>query len=457
MTINPLVSSCGFGIGAITPENSGSQGTAKADGSKASPYQPPSLEETFNSSSNDQVSIIVQNGDKAKLAALKAQLAAGKTQAPQTEDLPIINGFSVQVPQNDAEAFRALVAARDSGSAVTVDTLKDFGAFDSDVEKLSGMINAASKESNVMFGVDKLHEQGITGKGTCICVLDSGIAPHPDLKDRIIAFKDCVNGRKEPYDDNGHGTHCAGIAAGDGTSSGGKNVGVAPEANIVGVKVLDEFGNGTCSDIIRGIQWAVTHQHKYGIDVLTISLGHSIDRTRFLDPLTLAVQAASHLGLTVTVSAGNDGPAPSTVCAPGNAPSAITVGALNDNGTDDPTDDYPAMFSSRGPTPIDHLEKPDIMAPGVDIISCSNQDDGYVKMSGTSMSTPFAAGVAALMKQVCPKISSKHIKQVMMENTDPDSWKPYGNKENGAGVLSPQRVIDVVSREAAMRKVAKNS
>lgn len=398
-------------------------------------------QESFTPTGKD---FIITGADPSRLSELKAQILSNPHNQI-TADLPIIGGFSVTLEDGDEEALMQLDLAKREGIIgnfcadapldFTSDCMIECGTDNGDVQ--------VGKEANIMFGVDKLHEQGITGKGSCICVLDSGIAPHPDLKDRIIAFKDYVNGETEPYDDNGHGTHCAGICAGDGTSSDGKNVGVAPEANIIGVKVLDKFGEGSTSNIIKGIQWAIMNKHKYGIDVLSISLGRPIERTRFLDPMTIAVQVAYRAGLSVVVSAGNEGNNPETISSPANAPNAITVGALDDAGTPETSDDWVAYFSSQGPTKFDHLDKPDVVAPGVDIISCSHEGDGYVKMSGTSMATPFTAGLAALMKQVDPKIKPKQIKKVLMETANPIEY--CRQQAQGAGVVDPLESIAKVS------------
>ncbi|MBQ7502557.1 S8 family serine peptidase, partial [bacterium] len=318
-------------------------GPAAAQAENRNEEVSPNISESFTPSQDSSVNLIVQ-GDAAALNALKAELLADGQSNRVTAELPIIGGFAVSVSPQDEDTIASLAQAKREGVMITVDQPTDFTSDNTVYEDLDEIHDAIAglagdKQTNVMFGVEQLHERGITGKGTTICVLDSGIAPHPDFQDRIIAFKDCVNGRTEPYDDNGHGTHCAGICAGSGESSGGQITGVAPEANIVGVKVLDQFGQGTTSQILKGIQWAIMNKNKYGIDVITMSLGHPIEKTRYLDPLTMGVQAAAKFGITVVVSAGNDGPDTGTLSAPGNAPAAITVGALDDNGTEDPSDD----------------------------------------------------------------------------------------------------------------------
>jgi serine protease AprX len=181
-------------------------------------------------------------------------------------------------------------------------------------------------------GAAAAQRSGWKGRGVTIAILDTGIFPHPDLtqpRNRIIAFKDFVNGRKKPYDDNGHGTHCAGDAAGNGHQSHGKYRGPAPEAKLVGVKVLDKFGMGYDSRIIQGIQWCLDHRKRYGIHVLSLSLGAKAKVPCSKDPLCQAVGKAWQRGLVVTVSAGNSGPKAKTIESPGISPSVITVGATD--------------------------------------------------------------------------------------------------------------------------------
>ena len=307
--------------------------------------------------------------------------------------------------------------------------------------KVSCLIDNSKKTLNLP------NKMSTNGNFTC-AVIDTGVSPTLDLcvpENRIVYFKDFINNKTVPYDDNGHGTHCAGIAAGDGRSSGGRYVGIAPEANIVGVKVLDRYNTGYDSNIIKGIQWAVDNKDRYGIDVLNLSLGHEIEESRFFDPLTRAVQKAVRKGLSVVVSAGNSGPAPGTVQSPGNAPKAITVAALNDNGTADRDDDFPASFSSCGPTKIDKLDKPDIAAPGVDIVSCAHDSANYVAMSGTSMAAPFTAGVVALLKEVQADLKPKEIKEAIMESAYQMPWQ-FQPHSLGAGVIDPPKAMEYIMR-----------
>lgn len=209
------------------------------------------------------------------------------------------------------------------------------------------------------------------GEGVTIAVLDSGVSMHTDLKDRVIGQIDFVQGWAMPYDDNGHGTHVAGDAAGAGIINPAF-AGPASKANILSMKVLSGQGSGATSGIVRAIQTAVELKEDLNIRVINMSLGGPASKNGESDPINMAIKAAKEAGITVVVAAGNEGPGRSTVGSPGNSLHAITVGATDDNNTLDPSDDKPAPFSSRGPTP-DDVSKPDIMAPGVTIMAPLSQ------------------------------------------------------------------------------------
>ena len=211
---------------------------------------------------------------------------------------------------------------------------------------------------------DRVDPIKYTGKGVGVAVIDTGAAPHPDLVEpdnRIIAFKDYVNQKKEPYDDNGHGTHVAGCIAGNGSGSDGKYSGIAPKANIIAIKTLNSEGSGDSSDVIAAIQWALDNRARYNIKVLNLSLG-SKPQSLSYSPIDKAVSAAWEKGMTVICAAGNEGPGRQTISSPGICPEVITVGALDDRDTAHTKDDIIASFSSRGPTKR-MVAKPDIVAP----------------------------------------------------------------------------------------------
>ena len=249
-------------------------------------------------------------------------------------------------------------------------------------------------------GAEILHRDGYRGKGVTIAIVDTGISPHYDLTqshNRIVGFKDLVNGKAYPYDDNGHGTHVAGIIAGNGYSSGGKYVGVAPESNILAVKALDKNGSGPTSGIIEAISYIVQSRNQYNTKIINFSMGTPANNSCAKDPLCRAVDQAVKSGIVVVAAAGNSGPDRMSIVSPGISRNVITVGAADDRGTIDTSDNFIAPFSSRGPTP-EGLEKPDLYAPGVNINSLSHAKlDAYASLSGTSMATPLVSGAVALL------------------------------------------------------------
>ncbi|WP_261131261.1 S8 family peptidase [Bacillus sp. Marseille-Q3570] len=275
----------------------------------------------------------------------------------------------------------------------------------------------------------------LSGKDVTIAVIDTGIHPHEDLDGRIVDFVDFVDQRIEPYDDNGHGTHCAGDAAGNGTASNGKYKGPAYEANLIGIKVLNKMGSGTLESIMQGIDWCLQYNKDHPdkkIDVISMSLGAAAQKYEHedKDPMVQSVEKAWENGIVVCVAAGNSGPNAQTISSPGVSDRVITVGASEDYNTADKSDDDVASFSSRGPT-VYGVEKPDILAPGVNIVSLrspnsyidklqksSRVDGDYFVMSGTSMATPICAGVVALMLQHSPNATPDQIKEMLLKGAD---------------------------------------
>jgi len=222
-------------------------------------------------------------------------------------------------------------------------------------------------------GVDAVNKMGYTGKGVGIAVIDTGVAPHPDVN--LVAFKDFVGGKegvKNAYDDNGHGTHVSGDAASKGTLSQGLYKGPAPDAHVIGLKVIDSSGGGNVMEvgenIVNAIDWAIKHKDEFNIRVINMSLGlpHIMPA---VEPVNEASDRAIKAGITVVVAGGNSGPGAGTInTEPGDNPNVITVGASDDHNTLTRDDDNVASFSSRGPTPKGHT-KPDVIAPGTEIMS----------------------------------------------------------------------------------------
>ena len=213
-----------------------------------------------------------------------------------------------------------------------------------------------------------------------------------------------------------HGTHVAGIIAGNGYSSRGKYVGVAPKSNILTIKALDENGGGSSSKIIEAISYIIDTKDKYNTKIINLSIGTPANNTCDKDPLCRAVEKAVEAGLIVVVAAGNSGPERGTILSPGTSRNAITVGAVDDKRTIDPSDDTIAPFSSRGPT-LEGLTKPDLLAPGVSINSLSNTKlDGYSALSGTSMATPLVSGAVALLLNKYNDLKPYEVKKRLLKS-----------------------------------------
>lgn len=258
-------------------------------------------------------------------------------------------------------------------------------------------------------------KKGIRGCGVAIAVLDTGMAAHPDITGRVTAFWDCVNHRQGMYDDSGHGTHVGGILAGDGRMSKGLYSGMAPEARLVVVKVLDAKGEGEVEQILEGIEWVRKNGRQYGVRIVNISVGakQNLDRGKE-ERLVQAVENLWDRGYVVVVSAGNYGPGEGTIAVPGNSRKVITVGAM-----DEPTMKY--NCSGMGPT-TQCIVKPDLVAPGYQIMSCNSlyrkSKNYYIKKSGTSMATPVVSGAAALFLSKYPDARNVEIKLKLRETCD---------------------------------------
>lgn len=281
-----------------------------------------------------------------------------------------------------------------------------------------------------------------TGSGICAAVLDTGISVHPDLQGRIVGFRDFVNGSGDIYDDSGHGTHVAGILAGNGRASEGIYAGMAPEAELLIAKVLDKNGDGDVDKVVRGIEWILSVKEQFRVRIVNISVGTQPElaceqKRRLLN----AVEQLWDAGLVVVVSAGNYGPGPGTVAVPGNSRKVITAGVP----------DMPAgragrrkrlNYSGRGPTE-ECVIKPDVFAPGTGIISCNGRyflpgEHIYVMKSGTSMATPVVSGAAACLLSKYPDMTNVEVKLKLRE-----SCVKYPGTEAGWGLVNVERLLAV--------------
>lgn len=265
-------------------------------------------------------------------------------------------------------------------------------------------------------------EQHLTGKNVGIAFLDTGIFPHIDFDDRILVFRDFIDRRDLPYDNNGHGTHTAGIAAGSGRAGNGRYVGLAPEASIISLKVLDQYGNGQKEEVLRALDWVIRHREQYGIRIVNISVGTTEKDYRVHLALIDAVERAWDAGLVVVAAAGNMGPKPGSITAPGSSKKVITVGS-----SDMITSAFP--ISGRGPT-RECICKPDVVAPGQSVMSCANHQGRYTAKSGTSMSTPKISGAAALLLQKHPEMTNVQVKERLLK-TARDLGLPHNQQGHG--------------------------
>ncbi|MFF1304497.1 S8 family peptidase [Streptomyces sp. NPDC058307] len=286
---------------------------------------------------------------------------------------------------------------------------------------------------------------GYDGKGVKVAVLDSGVdTTHPDLASVVTESKD-FSGSGSTDDRLGHGTHVAATVAGSGARSGGLYRGVAPGAEILNAKVLDDSGQGSTSGVIAGLEWAAAQ----GAKVANLSLGQPDSPGN--DPVETAVNAlARSTGMLTVAAAGNDGPGPGTLSSPGTAESALAVGAVDGK-------DAVAEFSSTGPT-ADSALKPDLTAPGVDIVSAKAAHgelgdpaaDGYVSMSGTSMATPHVAGAAAILAQRHPDWTGERIKQALTASAAPTAGLTGYRQGTGRVAVARALTQTVVSEQTSV-------
>jgi serine protease AprX len=322
-------------------------------------------------------------------------------------------------------------------------------------------------------------ELGYDGSGVGVAIIDSGVTSwHDDLtgpagSQRVRQFVDLVNGQQAPYDDYGHGTHVAGIIAGNGFDSGGKRSGIAPAAHLLVLKTLDGSGRGRISDVIAALDYVLAHKDTLNIRVVNLSIATGVYESYDADPLTLAAQRAVTAGIVVVAAAGNSGRSPQGVTqyggitAPGNAPWVLTVGASSHMGTVDRRDDTVAPFSSRGPSAVDYVAKPDIVAPGVGIESLSDPNSAfyttkspyllrgttstsylpYLSLSGTSMSTPVVSGTVALMLQANPALTPNQVKAILQYTAQ--VYAGPDRLTQGAGFLNAKGAVELARFFAA--------
>jgi serine protease AprX len=395
--------------------------------------------------------VIVRAGDANALAKVRPLIQQSGGRLGRT--LPNLKGQVAYVPN---AALTALAK-----SALVKDVLLD-RAVESVTERTGATIGATVVRD----------ELGYDGTGIGVAVIDSGItAWHDDLSgvggQRVVRFVDFVNSETNAYDDNGHGTHVAGVVAGNGFDSGGARTGIAPGANLTVLKVLDNQGKGHVSDVIAALDYVVANKDALKIRVVNLSVAAAVHESYETDPLTLAAKRAVMAGIVVVAAAGNFGSGPGgkrqygSVAAPGNAPWVLTVGASSHMGTANRTDDVVAKFSSRGPTAVDQAAKPDVVAPGVGIESLSDPASAfyttksayllpgsvstaylpYLSLSGTSVAAPVVTGTVALLLQANPALTPNAVKAILQYTAQ--VYPKYDALSQGAGFVNAKGAVEL--------------
>ncbi len=353
-----------------------------------------------------------------------------------THDLPLIDGFSASVPARAIARIAKLPGVR----AITKDTPVTVMA--------APMTNLGGTHPQDVYqqvvGADDLQAAGDNGHGVSVAIIDTGVSSMADTSSRLVSIAqdplglthaNCINfaGDGTCTDKYGHGTFLAGLIAGTGAASGGQYAGVAPGAKIVSVKIAGADGSSDVSTIIAALQWVIAFKNTYNIKVVNLSLGTNATQSYQLSPLDYAVEKVWNAGIVAVVSASNLGPGPGTIDKPADDPYVITVGAIDDSGTATLNDDTFPAFSGQGPTAADGLAKPDVVAPGVGLISLAAPGAAittnfppamappYRQGSGTSMSTAVVSGLVADMLSANPSWSPDRVKYALMSTAQPDA------------------------------------
>ncbi|MFJ4467860.1 S8 family serine peptidase [Streptomyces sp. NPDC089424] len=373
------------------------------------------MEEGYDDDSLPRLPLIITyGGGDASASALRGRARSLPADVTGVRPLTSVNGVALAADRDDTDGLWKALTGAEAGLDAT--TSGDGGALRGGVAKvwLDGRAEATLSDSVAQIGAPEVWAGGNTGAGTDVAVLDSGYDPeHPDLRDAVADSVSFVPG-ETIVDRHGHGTHVASTIAGSGAASDGKEKGVAPGVDLHVGKVLSDQGFGYDSWIVAGMEWAARDAHAR---VVSMSLGSSENA----DGETVLARAVNELsaetGALFTIAAGNDGPGARTVRSPGTADAALTVGAVD-------SADAIADFSSRGPRYGDDALKPEITAPGVDILAARSHYIGsgtgsYMSASGTSMATPHVAGVAALVAAAHPGWTGEQIKDALISTAKP--------------------------------------
>lgn len=409
----------------------GSLGTAPAPVAKAAPAS--QLIQLGMQNPDELVNLIIRKVNEDGRAERLVDQLGGEV----TSRLDIINAFTAELPAGAV----AQLAAHDCVQHVSLDARVQRSALATPIE-FNALEQDLTNPKNTYLdtlGVRSLWDQGIKGQGVTVAVIDSGIASIPEfnvdptlpegLQVTRILTRQAFNSDLKSGDNSGHGTHIAGILAGNGAKSAGVYAGIAPLTNLISLNVNNSEGMAYESDTVAAMQWVLENKDEYNIRVVNLSVNSDSIESYNNSPLDAAAEILWFNGIVVVVSAGNhDSSGEGILFPPANDPFVITVGASDENGTPDPADDFLASFSASGIT-SDGFSKPDIVAPGKDIISALAPnsawdklypervvDGKYFRLSGTSMSTPMVAGAAALLLQSEPDLTPDQVKRRLVDS-----------------------------------------
>ena len=396
--------------------------------------------------------VIRERSPESPLAERLVRSVGGKV----TRKLPIVDGFAARVPESGLLRLgrSPLVAAlwRDGRLRMTDDDDDESDDDDDDDGRaLDGELppNTAWRSAVRLTSVPSRYD----GDDVAVAVIDTGVTPAVDLRNAIAKRIEFTPGH-DGIDRFGHGTHMAGIIAGDGSASWGKWRGVARGADLISVKVAGPDGATDVSVVLTALQWVVANKDRFGIRVLNLAFGTDATSSYLTDPLDYAVERAWRAGILVVAAAGNRGPEAGTISKPGDDPFVLTVGAADVRGTTDRRDDVVAPFSSRGPT-ADGVSKPDVVAPGTSIVSVrapgsladldrpgARVGTAYFKGTGTSQAAAIVSGIAALLFEADPSLTPDEAKAAIVGSSSGLNGQPGA----GRGLVDAYRQSRASSR-----------
>jgi serine protease AprX len=402
------------------------------------------------------ISVIVQKTAEDD----RGEKAVGALGGRVTFDLHIINAFAAEMTAQAATRLGNVAGVRWvslDASLISTDCTADCLTSDTN---LKSVYEKAINANKVWLSTPKRQ-----GTDVGVAVVDAGINWQQDLytksgQNRVVAnvrFNTDFN--QTTFDNFGHGSHIAGIVGGNGSASNGQYIGVAPMANIINVKVSNDDGSTSTSKVVAGLQWVLENRARYNIRVVNLSLNSTVSESYHTNPLNAAVEILWFNGIVVVVSAGNSGSG--AIYPPANDPFVITVGAADDKGTTNLVDDVVTTFSAYGTTQ-DGFAKPDLVAPGRNIISllgnvngviptqhpANRVDNAYFRMSGTSMSAPMVAGAAALLLEDEPNLNPDQVKY-RLKATANKTWSGYTAAQAGAGYLDIYAAVNGTTTQTA--------